>query len=219
MKYSGITWIYLIFMLAACDSGSQRHVNRDALQEEIRNREPKKISEAQITTEAFSQGQIITGEAQKELLQTLHKVMEESGPVKAAQFCSVQARPIMDSLSQKYNATIRRTSLKPRNPGNAPDEVEKQLLEAYEYNAENNLPMNENVQRLSYDYLLYTKPIIINNELCLRCHGEPGRNFEQETVKAIDQLYPEDKARNYTSGDFRGIWSIKLSQKELVKAL
>lgn len=219
MKQSGISCIFLIILLAACDSGSQRRFNKEALQEEMRNREPKKVSEAQIITAAYQQGQFIAEEAQKELLSTLHKVVEEDGTARAVHYCSTEAYPLIDSLSQKYNAEIGRTSMKLRNPANAPDETEKQLLEAYEYNAENNQPLDDNVQRLNQEYLLYTKPIVIAGNLCLRCHGEPEKDIEPKTLTTIDSLYPNDKARHYEIGEFRGIWSITLKQKDLVNAL
>ena len=219
MKYSSLTWIAIIILLAACDSGSQRRINREALQEEIRNREPKKLSEAQIIDEAFRQGRLISEEAQKELFSTLEKVLNEAGPAAAVQYCNIQAYPLTDSLSNKFNAEIRRTSLRTRNPLNAPSEIETQLLEAYEYNEENQLPMEDNVQRLDREHFLYTRPIVLNNKLCLNCHGEPAKDIELETLKRIDSLYPQDKARNYKLGELRGMWSIKLSQKDLVNAL
>ena len=219
MKYSSLTWIAIIILLAACDSGSQRRIKREALQEEIRNREPKKLSEAQIIDEAFRQGRLISEEAQKELFSTLEKILNEAGPATAVQYCNIQAYPLTDSLSSKFNAEIRRTSLRTRNPLNAPSEIETQLLEAYEYNEDNQLPMEDNVQRLDREHFLYTRPIVLNNELCLNCHGEPAKDIEHETLKRVDSLYPQDKARNYKLGELRGMWSIKLDQKDLVNAL
>ena len=219
MKYSGPFWILLLFLLAACDTGSQRHINREALQEEMRNREPKKLSEAQIIGEAHRQGREIAEKAQQELLRTLKKAIQEGGISHAVQFCNLQAFPLTDSLSTQYGAEVQRTSLQLRNPANAPDELEQQLLEAYEYNAEQGLPLEPNVQREGREYLLYTQPIVIGSELCLNCHGVAEKDIAPETLQQLNSLYPQDKARGYKSGDFRGMWSIKLPQKKVVNAL
>lgn len=220
MKNSGHIWIIiLIIMLAACDSGSQRRIRGEGLEEEMRNREPKKLSEAQITAEAFRQGRQIADSAQQALLDQLQQALQEGEVTAALAYCNIQALPLTDSLSQHFSATIRRSSLKTRNPANKPGQLEQQLLEAYEYNAQEGLPMEDNVQRMDHQYLLYTKPIIIGSELCLKCHGTAGKAIGQESLQLIDSLYPHDQARNYEIGDFRGIWSIRLQQKELVNAL
>ena len=206
-------------MLAACDTGSQRRLNTEALQEEMRLREPKRLSEAQIIAEAYRQGNEVAAKAQERLMKTLQEAIGKKSLKEAVVFCNLQAYPLTDSVSRQYNATIRRTSLRLRNPKNAPTELEEQLLQAYQYNTEKGLPVEENVQRMGNDLLLYTKPIVLGNELCLHCHGTPKKDIAVETLQQIDSLYPQDEARNYQLGDFRGIWSIQLKQKELVKAL
>ncbi len=219
-QLSGFFWIILtIHLLAACDSGSQRSVNREALMEEMQNREPKKLSEAQITAEAFRQGNLIAEAAQVSLLKKLKEVIQEEGIAAAMEYCHIETLPLADSLSKAYHATIRRSSLKLRNPENVPDELEKQLLEAYHYNQENKLPLEENVQRQGQEYLLYSKPISIGSPLCLNCHGTAGKEIADETLQLIDSLYPNDSARGYALGDLRGIWSIRLSRKAVVNSL
>lgn len=219
-QISGFFWsILTISVLAACDSGSQRRINQDALREEMRNREPKKLSEAQITAEAYRQGNLIAEAAQASLLEKLSKHIKNGGVPAAIEYCQVQALPLTDSLSKQYGATIRRSSLNLRNPANAPQELEKQLLEAYQYNNENNLPLEDNVQRLGQEAFLYTKPILISSPLCLNCHGGAGEEIGTKTLSLLDSLYPGDQARGYAVGDLRGIWSIRLTRKELVNTL
>jgi hypothetical protein len=49
----------------------------------------------------------------------------------------------------------------------------------------------------------YYKPIVINNEACLKCHG--GLDVNSPLAKAIKTTYPEDKAIGYKMGDLRGM--------------
>lgn len=214
-----LTLLLIINILAACDTGGQNALKREALQEEMRNREPKKLTEAQIVNEAFKQGRFLSQTAQESLLVTLQAAIGREGVEGAVDYCNLQALPLMDSLSAAHKATIGRTSLQLRNPANAPSELEQQLLEAYQYNAEEGLPLEDNVQRDNQQYLLYTKPIVLGSELCLNCHGEAGKDIRPETLQRIDSLYPNDQARGYKKGAVRGMWSIRFQRKDIINAL
>lgn len=215
--------IFLILIsltiLAACDTGSQNGLNREALKEEMRNREPKKLNEAQIVNEVYEQGRFLSQTAQQSLLTTLQAAIAHEGIEGAVEYCNLRANPLMDSLSKTHKATISRTSLQLRNPDNAPSELEQQLLEAYQYNAEEGLPLEDNVQRVDQQYMLYTKPIVLGSELCLNCHGEAGKDIQPETLRRIDSLYPNDQARGYNKGAIRGMWSIRFQRKDIINAL
>jgi hypothetical protein len=212
--------LFLSIGFALSNCGEKRNTqNSEALRQEMANREPKKVSDAEIIESAYTQGKIIADSSQKVIFNTLLVQLEEAGFTEALKFCNVHAYPITDSLSKRFGAIIKRVSDKPRNPLNSPDELETLLLDSYLYSVENNLPLEDNVQKIDENYLLYTKPIVINNGLCLQCHGKPEEEITEGSYAQIQSLYPEDKAIGYTHGDFRGIWSIKLSQKELVKAL
>ena len=97
---------------------------------------------------------------------------------------------------------------------------EKGILEAYEYNTENNLALDPSIQKFENgEVYLYTKAIKIPNGMCLNCHGEPGTDISAETQKALAELYPEDKAIGHKIGDLRGMWSIRIPKKEVVKKM
>lgn len=216
--YSRLTFLLALNLLAACDTGSQNALNREALQEEMRNRQPKRLSEAQIVNEVYEQGRFLAQTAQESLLTTLQAAIAREGIEGAVRYCNLQALPLMDSLSKTHKATIGRTSLQLRNPANAPTELEQQLLEAYQYNAEEGLPMDDNVQKIDQQYMLYTKPIVLGSELCLNCHGQAGA-IKPEVLQRIKSLYPNDQARGYKQGEVRGMWSIRFERKNIVNAL
>ena len=103
------------------------------------------------------------------------------------------------------------------NTKDKPDSLELSLLEAYQYNIEKGLSIESNIKD-PHDgkYLLYTKPIMIDNPLCLQCHGEIGKELSEETHQLIKELYPQDMATNYKMSELRGMWSIKLSKRNLI---
>jgi hypothetical protein len=50
--------------------------------------------------------------------------------------------------------------------------------------------------------------------MCLKCHGTPGQEIQTETLKRIQQLYPNDKAIGYGVNEVRGMWSITFNTNE-----
>jgi len=123
-------------------------------------------------------------------------------------------------LTKAYGAEIKRVSLKIRNQKNAPDILEKQLLEAYAYNIAEEIPVAAAVQMMDNGpNVLYTKPIILNNPLCLNCHGMVGTEISDSNYALIKGLYPNDSAIGYNLNDLRGMWSIKISKKDIIKAM
>jgi len=209
-------WIVVLFFTACNPPTTERS---SALEEEIESRELKKISDGEIMTAAAKWGESLAQQTQQLLGTNLKMALQESGPKGAIKFCNIQAYPLVDSIQQNQEIHIRRTSLKIRNQENKPTALEKRILEAYNYNQENDQPLTGNVQQLEGNYLLYTKPIVINNPACLNCHGKVGENVSAETFALINELYPGDSATGFELGDLRGMWSIKMANKEIIKQL
>lgn len=214
-------WIYvfLIFLVSqAC--GPQERVSKEVFDAVNKNMEVKKLSESDIIQEAMIWGDLISNEAQKQLISTLQKAIEEKGVAGAIGFCNVEALPILKAVSEKNGVTIRRASNRYRNPADIPDEDEAKILDAYEYNAENEIKSDPNIQKIQEgEVYLYTKAIIIPGGLCLSCHGDPEKDIDAKTLSEINALYPSDKATGHEVGDLRGMWSIRIPKKLVVDRL
>ncbi|UCS94765.1 DUF3365 domain-containing protein [Echinicola marina] len=204
--------------IMACNS--EKHVDKEVLEEVNQSMEIKKVSEVDILNKAMEWGDEISGAAQEELMTKLLSTIEEKGVSEAIAFCNVEALPGLKKLSDDYGVKIRRVSHDYRNPEDQPGEMEEMLLQAYEYNEENDIANTTNVQELpGGEVLLYTKAIKIPGKLCLNCHGAPGKDITEETLAKLNELYPEDKAKGHEVGDLRGMWSIAIPKKEVVKKL
>jgi hypothetical protein len=149
----------------------------------------------------------------KEFMQTLKQElqagMQDGGPVNAISVCNLSAPAIANTYSVRNGWDVGRTSLKLRNPANAPDAWERSVLESFEERkaAGENPAKIEHYEVVSQDgvrELRYMKAIP-TAELCLVCHGE---NIDTVTQARLDTLYPEDQARGYKAGDIRGAFSI-----------
>jgi hypothetical protein len=214
----------LIFFLCTCtllfSCETERRIDREAYDGGRKDMEVKKISEIDITNKAYEMGDEISTAAQQELMSTLTRAIEEKGVAGAVDFCNLEALPLLQKVGESYNAQVRRVSNRYRNPQDQPDQEEEMLLSAYEYNVENQIQSSPNVQKIQDgQVLLYTKAIQIPGQLCLNCHGEPGVDIDREVMAKINELYPEDKATGHEIGDLRGMWSIRISRKEVIRNL
>ncbi len=139
--------------------------------------------------------------------------MKEGGPVQAIGICNTKAALIAAEHSKKSGFQIGRTSLKPRNSSNAPDEWEKTRLMQFETRK----AAGEDPMKLEYAKIVenqdgkreirYMKAIP-TAEICLACHAAT-EDLDKAVVERLDKLYPEDQARGYKAGDLRGAFTIR----------
>ena len=156
----------------------------------------------------------ITGAFFEELKGELAKALKAGGPVTAINVCKSLAPAITKKHSENSGWNVARTSLKLRNPDNAPDAWEtKVLLQFEERRAKgegaDTLAYTEIVEEGDNKYFRFMKGIVMPplEELpCLKCHGE---NIDPDTAAMLDELYPQDKARGYKAGQVRGAFTLK----------
>lgn len=215
--YAGLYALIVFVLLQAC--GSNKPVDREAVKEEMKAREIKKVSDSQITEKGIEIGNAIAREAQKTLKTNLLNAIKNDGVTEAISFCNANALKLVQELEDSMNVSIFRVSQKWRNPKDEPDSLEALVLDAYQYNMDNGMDLKPSIQEEGKEVLLYTSPIKINNPLCLQCHGKVGDEVLNETHEKIISLYPNDNATGYTLGQLRGMWSIRIPKKEIVKQL
>jgi len=211
--------LVMVILLAAC-SGNNRKIDKETFEKTVRQHEVQKVSDADLFEVAKQRGSLITEQAGQTLMQAVKSNFEEGGTAQAIPYCQLQASPITDSLATYFHASIRRVSDKYRNPENQPNAIESEILEAYKFNKESGLDLEENIQELEDGKkLLYTKPILIPNAFCLNCHGRKGIEISEETEQLLKNNYPQDQATGYQVGELRGMWSITLETKQLILSM
>ena len=147
------------------------------------------------------------GELKAELLSSL----KEGGPLNAVSVCSQKAPRIAENLSQERNLIIARTSLKFRNPENAPDIWEQRVLQSFEERRVNKEAVGdmEHYEELTVDgkqVFRYMKAIPVG-EPCLTCHGT---QMPRDLQTRLNELYPEDQSVGFSLGEILGAFSITL---------
>ncbi|MBP2293326.1 Tll0287-like domain-containing protein [Azospirillum rugosum] len=139
----------------------------------------------------------------------LKGAIETGGPASAISVCHEAAPRIAADLGARTGWTVRRTSLKPRNPASAPTDYERSVLENFQARLRQGedmaaLARAETVGEGGQPVFRVTKAIP-TGELCLACHGGA---IKPEVQAKLDELYPGDTATGFKAGDMRGMFSL-----------
>jgi hypothetical protein len=137
-----------------------------------------------------------------ELKAELGKAMEKGGPVSAIGVCKSRAPEIAARLSKESGADVRRTALRVRNPANAPDPLEKLLLEQFRVVLPLQAAFEINRGGMVERRFMQALPM---DGVCLACHGS---TLDPKVAAAIAREYPEDHATGFAPGELRGAISI-----------
>jgi hypothetical protein len=129
--------------------------------------------------------------------------MIKNGPIAALNFCNASAQALTQEVSTSSHYNVKRVSLLDRNPNNRANVQESAILTKWQntINTSQALPAYEIRSDGHMDY--YYKPLIINNDMCLKCHGNV--DSQSELGRAIKAAYPDDHAIGYKMGDLRGM--------------
>lgn len=161
--------------------------------------------------EAAAKGSAVSAALLQKLGGAVKSNMQANGPVKTLEFCSLNALAMTEQIGRESGTEVSRLSLKNRNPVNAADGDDKTLLEKWERMAKNAQPLPAfELKQFPDGKTVYYKPIVINNEACLKCHGEIQN--DSPLGRAIRSIYPEDKATGYRMGDLRGMIKVTIGK-------
>lgn len=155
-----------------------------------------------------NKGQDYALNAQQALGKNLKAALQKGGPVYALDFCNIQAIPITDSAAQEMNVSLKRVSDKYRNPDNKANESEANYIAQASAQIAAGETAHPAIQEIGGRLVGYYP--IITNEMCMNCHGQPGKEIADATVAKIGELYPDDRAVGYRPHEVRGIWVVEM---------
>jgi len=152
-------------------------------------------------------GAEIAQSATEELGSNLMSKMKEGGVEAAIPFCHASALLLTGKKAKEYQAEIKRTSLKIRNPKNKPSEEDTEILKKFVSQVESNTVLEPILQKDKDKRIVFFSPIIMQKQ-CLACHGSPNLELAVRTDSIIKSYYPEDQATGFKEGELRGMWKI-----------
>jgi hypothetical protein len=165
--------------------------------------ESKEVS-PQVREEVLEIGSAAADDLVATLMAHLMEAMREGGPAGAVDVCSARALDLTAEVADRQGLDIKRTSMRYRNPANAPDEAETEALKHFRSALEETgeLP-GPWVQKAGRDEYRYYRPLVMA-EPCLVCHGSEEQ-IDPLVRSALEERYPDDLATGYATGDFRGV--------------
>jgi hypothetical protein len=156
----------------------------------------------------IERGSEITGASFAALSGQLKASLAQGGVPAAIEYCSLAAYPLTDSLSEAHSVTIRRSALRFRNPANAPDSLERAVLQTYRTLVEAGQAPRPSAMPVRNGQVAFFAPILLQ-EPCLACHGTVGTDISESDYQLIRDRYPADSATGFSVGELRGLWSVR----------
>jgi hypothetical protein len=166
---------------------------------------------AEETAEYIEKGKTIVQSSFSALSGQLAGAINEGGVQNAVSYCNIKANPIMDSLMKAHQVNILRVSLRPRNPKNISNAEEAEFFKDYLRLQSEQKPLEPFLETQPGGTVHFYMPITIISPLCLKCHGEVGKDILQEDYELIKALYPYDQATGYTMNELRGMWKVEFN--------
>jgi ribosomal protein L10 len=162
------------------------------------------------TTALSAEAREVIGNFVKKLKGELSAALKNGGPTKAIEICK-KAAPEIAKKASVDGWTVRRTSLKTRNPDNAPDSWEEKALTDFSDAMKNEGADPKKLQRAEITEVngkkvfRFMKAIPTSAKPCLGCHGA---EIKGEVKEKLAELYPKDKATGFKEGDLRGAFTL-----------
>jgi hypothetical protein len=164
-----------------------------------------------------SAGEAAVAAVGKKLVTALNTALAAGGPEAAVLVCQTQALPLTAEklADQPTLVSVKRTSLRLRNPANAPDAAERLALDhVAKLVAAGQPPPPVLVQRIQPsgtakpEWRVY-RPIATKAE-CLVCHGDPATQSPALRA-ALQTRYPTDAATGYAADQWRGLFRVTIA--------
>lgn len=190
--------------LAACRPDQVKHLpGTKQIAEETANWEVKRIMPEDLLHATRWAGDSLTAYADTLLRRTLARELRKGSLAQAATFCRPQNYPQVDSMARKWHASPHRAEWQPAPASAAPAAVAAAGLHPDTMRL---------IGRPAADTFYYQRPITLSNSLCLRCHGQPGRDLTLAEAKLLQQQHPGLKAVGRQPGQVLGAWQLTLER-------
>ena len=157
--------ILLSCLLLACNPERVKYTSE--LKQEMADKKIKRITNADLVETVDVFGERITAVIQKELTAQLQK---KTSPAERAKLCQLQDLPRTKAIADRYGINIQLLS-GADVPNKALSQKEREVLDAYLYNAEQKLPQISNIQKINDTLYVYNAAVPTENVICQTCFG------------------------------------------------
>lgn len=156
-------FIFIQVFLFACNP--ERVQYTAGLKQEMADKKIKRVTIPQLNDAVDEWGEQIAKVVQTELTDKL----KAGGDPKT--LCRLEGLPKTKALSKKYAIDIQLLGAADvKNPNLS--QKEREILDAYLYNAEKKLEQISNIQRVADTLYAYNSPVPVDNPICKACFGD-----------------------------------------------
>ncbi len=138
----------------------------------------------------------------------LQAALQAGPPAEALGVCAEVAPRIAAELGAETGWSVKRVSLRPRNPAAQPDAWEREQLEAFDAAVAAGATPGWAAAEVDGQVRFLAPQRVAG--VCLLCHGE---NVDPDTAAVLQRLYPEDRALGYRPGQVRGAISLSAARR------
>ncbi|MDQ4139389.1 MAG: DUF3365 domain-containing protein [Bacteroidota bacterium] len=197
----------------------KRLPNTKEIADEVERHVVKRITGPMILEETRRVGDSLIRTAEQQMLVHL-KTTLDSGNFKAAlNYRKLEEYPAVQEMAQKYQASLSRTSRSWPNSATDPASLLLQeQLQQYGKLQQQKQALEPQVTRVGTTELLYTKPIVMSNSLCLQCHSQPEKTLTPENSKALTGNFKTTHT-GYRSGEWTGMWYVRFKTKGILDSI
>lgn len=159
--------VSLVLSIVAVACTPDRVKYTPELKQQMADMKIKRVTNADLVETVDELGGKVTAVVEKELTDSLTKAATAG---RKTQLCRLQNLPRLDAISRKYGVTIQ--LLGPADVQNKTlDAKEREVLDAYLYNAEQKQSQIANIQKINDTTYIYNAAVPTENVICQTCFG------------------------------------------------
>lgn len=162
----GLGAVVVCLGLAACNPERVKYTNE--LKQEMADSKIKRITNADIVETVNGFGERISAVVQKELTTQLQQT---TSPAARTQLCQLRNLPRTKAIAERYGIDIRLLGAADVQ-NKALNAKEREILDAYLYNARQKLSQISNIQRINDTLFIYNTAVPADNPICEACFGK-----------------------------------------------
>ncbi len=155
-----------------------------------------------------------SSELESVLKKELKKAKRENGTKAMTEFCIDKSMKIVEEIDKKYGpkVSIKRISLNNRNEKAKALSSEINILKSFDLIEKSDAYQPKQIVQIVDDntYKVFS-PIEMKSRDCKKCHGLE-KKVDKESKKRFSDVYKNEKAYGYKSGEIRGAIVISISK-------
>ncbi|AEI48553.1 hypothetical protein Runsl_2140 [Runella slithyformis DSM 19594] len=179
--------LFFGLFFASCNPERRVEGSKEAV-EKMKSMQIKRVTSPQVVNIVDEWGERIV-----ERVQTAWEAQAKKPNADLAGLCRLKGIPQIDSLEKLYGVQILLLGAKDVKNGRLTAK-EREVLDAYLYNAENKLPQSTNIQKLGDSVLIYNAPVAAANVICQKCFADDATKlglwrvkfYKNEVIRKVD---------------------------------